>query len=359
MDAVTQRVYQPLFTLIYEQKDITHAITPYLIELSYRDFLDGQADEVEVSLEDTDGAWLYDWYPDAGDGIELSLADEMGQMLPMGRFEITEIEYRYPPSVISIKALSAGPSKARRTNQPKPYTKTTLAAIIREVAGRLNLSITGQIRDVKIDSVTQYQERDMEFLARLAATFGHSFKMVNETLVFYDNQALGDRDAVARIDKTAVIEMSFKDLIKDVPNEVTVSSHNTKNNTTKTAKKTVKPKRGKGKKATTDTLKITAPNNATQDEVNAMADAHAKKSEDEQIAAEISLTGNPLLVAGQVVMLEQMGKFSGKYLIKEAKHELSVSGYTTDIELRMLEYIDPMMSQTTQSPNDEPSTESV
>ena len=357
MVAVTQTVYQPLFMLIYEQKDITHTITPYLIELSYRDFLDSQADEVEISLEDTDEAWLYDWYPDAGDGIELSLADEMGQMLPMGRFEITEIEYRYPPSVITIKALSAGPSKARRTNQPKPYTKTTLAAIIREVAKRLNLSITGQIRDVKIDSVTQYQERDMEFLARLAATFGHSFKMVNETLVFYDNQALGDRDAVARIDKTAVIEMSFKDLIKDVPNEVTVSSHNTKDNTTKTAKKTVKPKRGKRKKATTDTLKITAPNNATQDEVNAMADAHAKKSEDEQIAAEITLTGNPLLVAGQVVMLEQMGKFSGKYLIKEAKHELSVSGYTTDIEMRMLEYMDPMAANPTQQ--DQASTEPV
>ena len=36
-----------------------------------------------------------------------------------------------------------------------------------------------------------------------------------------------------------------------------------------------------------------------------------------------------------------MGKFSGKYLVKQARHEYrSSSGYTTELEIKMIEYID-------------------
>ena len=50
---------------------------------------------------------------------------------------------------------------------------------------------------------------------------------------------------------------------------------------------------------------------------------------------------NALLVAGQTVRLKNMGKFSGKYLVRQARHEYrSNSGYTTELEIKMIEYID-------------------
>lgn len=348
-----QNTPKPNFAIIYEQKDITNVITPYLLEIGYTDYLSDQSDEITITLEDVNGGWLYDWYPDAGDGVELSLADETGELVGMGRFEISEIEYRYPPSVVVLKALSTGISKSNRTIKPKTYVNTTLADIVRTVAKRLDLSVTGQIRDVSIATATQYQERDVEFLTRLAHAYGHSFKIVDKTLVFYDTQKLGEREAVTVLDKTSVIDVRFSDVIKAVPKEVTATAYNTQSKKTISATKPTSPKRPNrnGKTAQTDTLKITAPNNATQDEVEAMADAQAHGAEDEQIAGEIELIGNALLVAGQTLLIEDFGKFSGKYLIKQARHQLSDKGYLTTIEVRMLEYIDPKLSDVQQPLN--------
>ena len=349
-----QNTDKPKFAVIYEQKDITNAITPYLLEITYTDYLSDQSDEIALTLEDVNGDWLYDWYPGNGDGVELSLADDTGELMSLGRFEISEIEYRHPPSVVVLKALSTSISKANRTNQAKVYKDTTLADIVRTVAKRLSLSVTGQIREMKITTVTQYQERDVEFLTRLAKTYGHSFKIVDKTLVFYDNEKLGENEAVAVLDKTSVIDVRFRDVIKDTPSEVQVSTYNTqkKETITKTAK--LKPKRKGAKPTATDTLKITAPNNATDGEAQAMANAHAQNQADEQIAGEIELVGNAMLVAGQTILVTDFGKFSGKYLVKQARHTLSNQGFLTTIEIKMLEYIDPRMSDPKSEPKPDP-----
>lgn len=343
-----QNTPKPKFAVIYERKDITSAITPFLLEITYTDYLSDQSDEITLTLEDVNGDWLYDWYPDAGDGVELSLSDDIGELVALGRFEISEIEYRYPPSVAVLKALSTRISKSNRTNQAKVYKDTTLADIVRTVAKRLNLSVTGQIRKIKIATITQYQERDVEFLTRLAKTYGHSFKIVDKTLVFYDNVKLGKNKAVVVLDKTSVIDVRFSDVIKAVPKEVQVSAYNTKDKKTITKSKKPKPKRPSknGKPTTTDTLKITAPNNATDSEIDAMVAAHANTQADEQIAGEIELVGNARLVAGQTLLIDDFGKFSGKYLVKQARHTLSDKGYLTTIEIRMLEYIDPKSEPT-------------
>ncbi len=46
------------------------------------------------------------------------------------------------------------------------------------------------------------------------------------------------------------------------------------------------------------------------------------------------------LVAGNTILLRNLGVFSGKYLIKSTRHSLNrFSGYQTEIEVRMLEFI--------------------
>lgn len=75
-----------------------------------------------------------------------------------------------------------------------------------------------------------------------------------------------------------------------------------------------------------------------------MANAHAQNEADEQIAGEIELVGNAMLVAGQTIMVTDFGKFSGKYLVKQVRHTLNSQGFLTTIEIKMLEYIDPRMS---------------
>ncbi|WP_369405795.1 phage late control D family protein, partial [Bergeriella denitrificans] len=169
-------VTRPDFVIKYEQKDITGEISPYLISFSYTDYLGEQSDELQVEFEDTDGRWLRGWYPEQGDRLSLSMGDQFTGLVDLGFFEIAEIEYSTAPSVVSLKALSTGITKANRTLKPRAYEKTTLAKIVREVAGRLKLKPDGEVRDIKIERVTQYQERDVEFLTRLARQYGHTFK---------------------------------------------------------------------------------------------------------------------------------------------------------------------------------------
>ena len=151
----THPVTMPDFTIAYEQKDITADIKPYLLTISYTDFLGGQSDELQVDFEDVDGRWLRAWYPEQGDSLSLSLGDQFTGLVALGSFEIAEIEYSHAPSVISIKALSTGITRANRTLQPKAYEKTTLAKLVRLIAQRLKLSVTGTVADIAIARVTQ------------------------------------------------------------------------------------------------------------------------------------------------------------------------------------------------------------
>ncbi|STZ75311.1 phage-like protein [Bergeriella denitrificans] len=334
-------VTRPDFVIKYEQKDITGEISPYLISFSYTDYLGEQSDELQVEFEDTDGRWLRGWYPEQGDRLNLSMGDQFTGLVDLGGFEIAEIEYATAPSVVSLKALSTGITKANRTLKPRAYEKTTLAKIVREVAGRLKLKPDGEVRDIKIERVTQYQERDVEFLTRLARQYGHTFKIVGDKLVFTDNVKLAEREAVAVLLPEDITRLRLRDLIKGVPDKAVVSGYDAKKKKTFTAERKAKPRRPKAKRAVSgDTLRIIPNKGESQDQTNARADAALAAAQDEQIAGSVSLFGNALLVAGQVVELKNQGKFSGRYLVKQARHDFRRhSGYTTELEIKMVEYI--------------------
>ena len=338
----THPVTKPDFTLSYENKDITGDIAPYLISFVYTDYLEGQSDELQVEFEDVDGRWLRGWYPEQGDALALSLGDQFTGLVDLGSFEIAEIEYNHPPSTVSLKALSAGITKASRTLKGRAYENTTLAEIVRQVAGRLKLQPDGQVKDIKIKRVTQYQERDIEFLSRLAKEYGHTFKVVGDKLVFADNSTLKEREAVVVLSPEDMTRIRLRDLIKGVPTQVEMRGYDPKTKKTVSATRKTKSLRPKSKRGHTgDTLKIVPNKGESQTQLNARADAALADAQDDQCAGTITLFGNALLVAGQTVRLKNMGKFSGKYLVKQARHEYrSNSGYTTELEIKMIEYID-------------------
>lgn len=336
-------VTRPDFVLTYEQKNITADIAPYLLSFTYTDYLGEQSDELQVEFEDVDGRWLRTWYPEQGDKLSLSVGDQFTGLVNWGNFEIAELEYEHSAngSTINLKALSTGISKANRTLQAKAYENTTLAEIVRTVAKRLKLSVTGTVANIKIQRVTQYQERDIEFLTRLAREYGHSFKIVDKTLVFASRAELVGREAVAILNFADVLRVRLRDLIKGVPQAVEVSTYDPKTKQTTKTTKRAKPRRPKSKRpTTTDTLKITANKGESPAQTAHRAQTALDDAQDEQNAGAITVFGNALLVAGQMIELKQFGQFSGRYLVKQARHEYSRSrGYTTELEIKMIEFI--------------------
>lgn len=336
-------VTKPDFVLTYEQKDITADIAPYLLSFTYTDFLGEQSDELQLEFENVDGRWLRAWFPEQGDRLSLSCGDQFTGLINWGSFEIAEIEAEHGAmgSTVSLKALSTGISKANRTLQAKPFENMTLADIVKVVAARLKLTVSGSIAPIKIKRITQYQERDVEFLARLAKQYGHTFKIVGDKLVFTQNSELAKQEAVLIMQPENLLRWRIRDLIKGVPNQAVVTGYDPKKKKAITATRKTKPLRPNAKKATSgDTLKITPNKGESQEEINARADAALANVQEERCAGTITVFGNALLVAGQVIELQQMGKFSGRYLVKQARHDYSrMRGYTTDLEIKMIEYI--------------------
>lgn len=339
------KVPHPVFVLSYEQKNITSDITPYVRSVTYTDYLSGQSDELEVELEGADGRWVRHWYPGKGDTLSLKIGYEAAPLLPCGAFEIDEIEFAQPPATVSIRGLATSVKKSVRTRVGRAYENTTLAAIAQRIAKRNKLTLTGKIRDIRIDRVTQYQERDVEFLTRLAREYGYAFKIVGSKLVFTELADLRDGGTVATLRATDLIAIRLRDKIKDIYQEAKVKYHDPKtkklvvygvkgDQVTEVGQSTASTKKQSGQSASGDTLKL-----STRSGSKAAAQAKAQAALDDanlqQTAGSLTVPGNPKLVAGTTFELADCGRLSGKYLVESARHRLDRGGgYVTELEVK-------------------------
>ena len=91
---------------------------------------------------------------------------------------------------------------------------------------------------------------------------------------------------------------------------------------------------GSSIEANNQTLIITDHKVTTVSEAEALAGKLLKLHNKFEREATFTLVGNPLLAAGLTVTLSGFGMWDGKYLIKQSKHDISSSGYTTKIKLR-------------------------
>ncbi|NLR73589.1 phage late control D family protein [Leeia aquatica] len=348
-------VPHPVFLLAYGHTDITHDITPYVCSITYTDYLTGQSDELEVELEDSDGRWLSSWYPGKGDALSLRLGYAGEPLLPVGPFEIDEIEFSSPPSTVAIRGLATGIRKSVRTRGSRAFENTTLAAIAQRLARRNHLTLVGKIRDIPIDRVTQYQERDVEFLTRLAREYGYAFKIVGRKLVFTELLDLRETASTLTLQRTDLISIRMRDKIKDVYQQATGKYHNPKTRklvvygvkdgqvaevgTTTSGRKT------SGHASSSDTLKLSSRGTAAA--VQAKTQAALDHTNLQQTAGTLTVPGNPRLVAGITLQLEACGKLTGKYLVESARHQLERDGgYTTELEVKRVAVAG---SKTTQS----------
>lgn len=338
------KVPHPVFVLSYEQKNITSDITPYVRSVTYTDYLSGQSDELEVELEDADGRWVRHWYPGKGDTLSLKIGYEAAPLLPCGAFEIDEIEFAQPPATVSIRGLATGIKKSVRTRESRPFENTTLAAIAQRIAKRNKLTLTGKIRDIRIDRVTQYQERDVEFLTRLAREYGYAFKIVGRKLVFTELADLRDGGTVATLKATDLISIRMRDKIKDVYEEAKGKYHDPKtkklvvygmkgDQVTEVGQTTTSAKKQSGQSTSSDTLKLSS--RGSKAAVQAKTQAALEAANLQQTAGDLSVPGNPKLVAGTTFELADCGKLSGKYLVESARHRLDRGGgYITELEVK-------------------------
>lgn len=324
-------------------KDVTSSIVQYLVSLTYTDKVQGESDEVEIELEDTDGKWRGAWYPDKGMELKVSIGDGK-KVLQCGTFQIDEIETTSPPDIVKIKGLAAGITHRLRTKKGKAHEKKTLKQIAEAVASDNGLTVKGTLPDIRFDRITQHRESDLKFLKRIGYDYGVLFSVRGKNLVFTTIYDIEDKGHALEIDRLDLTSYSLKDKSVNTFKDAVVSYHNPKSKTvvkvpyalpaTKVDFKNNLDNYSYSQIASGDTKVIhSKAENKQQAELKAKAALHRANSSQQD--GSITMQGNPIMVAGNNFLLTGIGALAGKWHISESTHKVSKdSGYVTECAIK-------------------------
>lgn len=151
--------------------DITGKVRPRLISLTLTDKRGGEADQLDLVLDDSDGKLEL---PKKGATIRLSLGWKHGAgvrvgLVDKGRFTVDEVEWNGEPDQISIRARAADLRDGFRVRKAKSWRDTTLGTVVQDIAGANGLEprIAPDLAGVAVRSLAQHHTSDMQLLRRL------------------------------------------------------------------------------------------------------------------------------------------------------------------------------------------------
>lgn len=251
-------------------------------------------------------------------------------VLNCGQFELDSVTASGPPDKVTIKGTSIPYSSSiRQTAKSQAWENYTLKGIAEEIASRNGMAcLFSGGSNPFYERKEQYKQSDLLFLKKLCNDAGCSLKATNNIIVVFE-QGYYER-----------MPPSFH-IARGGSNYIKYSLKTGKNDTYSSCEvKWTKPDgecivgtaeaEGKGKEG--QCLRITQKVNSVG-EANELAAYQLRLHNKMELLASFTLPGTPYLVAGVTVTLSGFGDWSGKYIIRQAKHSIS-NGYTTQIELR-------------------------
>jgi len=327
----TRPLRRATFTLIYEGKDITADLLPVVLSLSYTDKASGESSDLDIDIINHDRLWMKDWIPTKGDKLQCKFRyDGVTEVLDCGGFEVDDFEYSGAPDKLRLSAVATSITGTLREKRTKSYEKTTLKQVATDVAGRNGLTLTGKVKDVKIDRITQNEQSDLEFVTKLAEEYGHKTKVENGQLIFFTEAELHAQPAVATLTDREIKRYRITSQSQGTYKAAEISYQNPNQKkliTHKVEDKTIK----KG-----DTLKVKVRAESKQ-QAEEKAKAALEKANGGETKMDISIEGAAWAVGGANVQITGYGRFDDKYQIESATHKLTKSGgWTTDLQLKKI-----------------------
>ncbi|MBU2714271.1 contractile injection system protein, VgrG/Pvc8 family [Zooshikella harenae] len=316
---------QPTFSIHLGDTNLTPTINPLLISLELTDEAGWKSDSLTLTLVD-DGLLAI---PKKGVKLSCALGYVETGLVPMGNYTVDEVLLSGPPNQLQIKARGAdlkGPIRAPRSQS---WHKVKLTDIVGSIAQRhgLNPKVADKFTNLIIQHIDQTEESDLHFLSRIANQYDAIAKPVGEHLLFVER----NQGKMASGKPLETIHLSAKDITSyrgSLPERsgykrVIAKYHNS--STGQTESITV----GQGEPART--LSIQYP---TREAAQAATHAAIKGAERSKASLEITLPGDPWLVAERPVNISgvRVG-LDGKWLIKTARHRVSGEGYEVSVRL--------------------------
>lgn len=336
--------------ITFQGVNITPSIRPYFLSLTYTDNEDGEADDLQLKLQDRGRIWQESWLEEmvnaAASGkfkISADIIQENWQgggkdtRLPCGEFELDSVETTGPPSVVMVKSTALPfSSSIRQTKKTKAWENYSLSGMANEIAGANGLSCLYESSiNPSYDRIEQNKQSDIKLLERLCKDAGLSLKATDKMIVIFDQSKFEKRAPVRTIRKGQGY-----------------LSYSLRTNTAGTQYTSCRvsyadPLTGKKIEgiARVDDYDEEAKNNqqleikakvASAGEAKSIAEKRLRLHNKFSKTGKFVFPGDPVLLAGNTVQLERFGVFNGKYLIDQAVHKVDSSGYTTTVQIRRI-----------------------
>lgn len=152
-------------------EDLTAAYAPRLIALRLSEKLGEEADQLEIVVHDTDGAFAP---PKQGAKLTVALGWDRGSpvstgLVDKGSFTVDEVSWEGPPDKVTITARSADFKDSFRTRKTRIWHERTIGSIIGELAADNGLQprCHPDLASTTVKIVEQHNKSDMQFLRDL------------------------------------------------------------------------------------------------------------------------------------------------------------------------------------------------
>lgn len=332
----------------YNNKDISVDISKYLKIISYTDNLSGEADDLQITLEDKAGLWQSTWIPEKGALLDVMLQQKywqtlsaLPQSLRLGLFEIDEITSSGYPSEVQIKAVSVPDNNTLRgTERSRSWEKAKLQVIANDIASAAGMSLFWDTEENPVlDRAEQTEQSDLSFLYAICKDKGLALKISDKKIIVFDEAKYEAEKAKITIVKPGTVYKkesgmkylfvgtgySLRTKIRDIYAACRVSYQQGSSKSNIEATYTAAGKKGK-------TLQVNEQVESVAEALNLAKKRLREKNKDE-VTGSLNMLGNFVLLSGVTVNLLGFGAFDDKYFITRASHDIG-SGYTTNIDVR-------------------------
>lgn len=258
------------------------------------------------------------------------------KLLDCGQFELDTVKASGPPSTITIKATSLPfNSQIRQTKKTKAWEACTLSSIVREMAGANGMAcLCESTNDPYYERVEQYKVSDIKFLSQLCHDAGISLKVTNNIIVLFDQVEYEQRNPAFVVKRGDGSYTKYDLSVGKADSEYTSCRVRYANpNTGSVIEGIAYVEDYKEDSDDNQQLEVTAAVSSIA-EAQALAEKRLRLHNKYSKTVTFTFPGDPDKIAGVTVELTGWGAFDGKYIIKQSKHTLSNSGYTTQVAMR-------------------------
>jgi len=336
--------------ITFDGVDITASMLPYLLSVSYTDNQEDTADALQLNFQDTSAIWLTDWLNqavDAAAGRGMAIqgvivrqnwnSDGKDDLLDTGTFELESVTCSGPPSTVAIKGTSLPfTSQIRQTKKTKAWEKYDLAGIANEMAGANGMvCMFLSAQNPFYDRVEQYDSSDIELLSQLCHDAGCSLKATDKMIVIFDQSDYESKGAVKKVKRGDHSYTKWR------LGTTTADTQYTSCRVSYNDPATGKSIEGIAYCEDYDSSKKSNQQLEVSQKVGSIGEAKELAAKLLRLhnkferTVQFTFPGDPALLAGLNIELEDWGGWDGKYIITQAKHTVNASGgYTTTVNAR-------------------------